>query len=142
VIDIADDRHPSVVSNLRLAVQMPNNLTGPQAQDPNGNTFATGYEAHYCSIPRRVNPDIVACSMIKSGLRVFDIRNPRAPREVAYFNMPVAGNSNAVSSVGFDEAHKQLWYSDSGSGFWAVQLQGVAAAAWRNSPGGVPSTAP
>ena len=39
--------------------------------------------------PTRVDPTIVACSMILSGLRVFDIRDPAHPREIAYFNAPV-----------------------------------------------------
>ena len=39
--------------------------------------------------PTRVDPGIVACSMILSGLRVFDIRDPAHPHEIAYFNAPV-----------------------------------------------------
>ena len=48
-----------------------------------------GYAGHYCNVPTRVDPAIVACSMILSGLRVFDIRDPYHPREIAYFNAPV-----------------------------------------------------
>ena len=40
--------------------------------DSTGNQ-AQGYAAHYCNIPTRVNPKIVACSFIASGLRLFDI---------------------------------------------------------------------
>ena len=36
-----------------------------------------GYAGHYCSVPTRRNPRIVACSMILSGLRLFDIRSLR-----------------------------------------------------------------
>ena len=46
----------------------------PGAIDP-----AQGYAAHYCTIPREVDPEIVACSFITSGLRVFDIRDPATP---------------------------------------------------------------
>ncbi|HZI36737.1 MAG TPA: hypothetical protein VFF24_00420 [Acidimicrobiia bacterium] len=35
-----------------------------------------------------MDPGIVACSFIASGLRVFDIRDPQHPREIAYFNPP------------------------------------------------------
>ena len=41
-------------------------------------------------MPTRVNnPKIAGCSMILSGLRLFDICDVEHPREVAYFNKPV-----------------------------------------------------
>ena len=54
-----------------------------------------GYAGHYCNVPTRVDPGIVACSMILSGLRVFDIRDPRHPREIAYFNAPIGAAPDA-----------------------------------------------
>ena len=48
-----------------------------------------GYAAHYCSMPTRTNPNLVACSMILSGLRIFDIRDLAHPKEVGYFNHPI-----------------------------------------------------
>jgi len=45
-----------------------------------------GYQGHYCSLPSRVDPNIIACSFIMSGLRVFNIVNPAKPVEIAYFN--------------------------------------------------------
>lgn len=44
------------------------------ANDPGAAFIGQGYAGH-CNIPTRVNPDVVACSMIVSGLRVFDIRD-------------------------------------------------------------------
>ena len=41
-----------------------------------------GYAGHYCSVPKRRAPNLVGCSMILSGLRVFDIRDVRNPKEV------------------------------------------------------------
>ena len=49
---------------------------------------AFNYAAHYCGVPRQVDPEIVACSFINSGLRVFNIQDPLHPREVAYFISP------------------------------------------------------
>src|SRR5439155_22551397 len=68
IIDIQDEKHPFVVSNLRLEVNK-----GGQTPDPSGGQPFQGYRGHYCSLPSRIDPNIVACSFIMSGLRVFDI---------------------------------------------------------------------
>jgi hypothetical protein len=130
IIDIRDETRPVVVSDLRLEVHEPENrdaIAGdPGAQNPTG-----GYAGHYCNIPTRVNPDIVACSMILSGLRIFDIRDPLRPREVAYYNAPVqprvitvpAPASNwAMSSPSFVPERKEIWYTDGYSGFYVVRV--------------------
>ncbi|MGH2684971.1 MAG: LVIVD repeat-containing protein, partial [Actinomycetota bacterium] len=84
IIDIEDETKPFVVSNLRLAVNK-----GGETEDPGDSGPFQGYQGHYCSLPSRVDPQIVACSFIMSGLRVFDISNPKQPREIAYFNKPL-----------------------------------------------------
>ncbi len=82
----------------------------------------------------------MACSFILSGLRVFDIRNPRMPVEVGYFNVPVTpmdDTANPVSRAGafamsgpaWDVEAGQVWYTDGNQGFRAVQLVGAARAA-------------
>ena len=90
IIDVEDPKHPSVVSNIRLAVHQPDVRTGAEIADPGAQSPVQGYAAHYCSTPTRKNPNLVACSMILSGLRVFDIRDVKHPKEVGYFNKPVA----------------------------------------------------
>ena len=90
------------------------------------------YSAHYCAIPREVDPEIAACSFINSGLRVFNIADPLHPREVAYFISPPkrAANGNpgdlALSQPAFDPAHRQVWYTDATSGFYSLQLDSSA----------------
>lgn len=130
IIDISDETKPKVISNLRLDVHNTENraeIAGdPGAQNPTG-----GYAGHYCNIPTRVNPTIVACSMILSGLRIFDIRDPANPVEVAYFNAPVkprvltlpAPASNwAMSSPAFVPERKEIWYTDGYQGFYVVKV--------------------
>jgi hypothetical protein len=136
IIDIADDRKPFVTSNIRLEVHVPANRTGtPQQTDPGApESPYGGYTAHYCSIPRRDNPGLAACSFIGSGLRIFDIRDPKRPREVGYFNMPASNGSHAMSAPAWDVEHDQVWYSDSNSGFYAVQLTNGISRALRTSP--------
>jgi hypothetical protein len=139
LIDVSNPREPRLVSNLRLKVNMP----GPHeaaSNDPSPlpPTTAFGYSAHYCAVPREVDPQIVACSFINSGLRVFDISHPRKPREVAYFIAPpkagivadlLPGNM-ALSQPAFDPRTRQVWYTDGGSGFYALRL---AKSVWPRS---------
>lgn len=126
IIDIENEKKPFVVSNLRLAVNK-----GAETEDPGDDQPFQGYQGHYCSLPSRVDPYVIACSFIMSGLRVFDIRNPAHPREVAYFNkplMPGAGSNPAkegafaMSAPAYDPATKDIWYTDGNSGFYVVRL--------------------
>ncbi len=122
IIDIANPSAPKVVSNIRLAVNTP---AGRAASigDPGASNPLQGYAGHYCAVPQEVDPGIVACSFILSGLRVFDIRDPLHPKEIAYFNMPPKGGASwNMSAPAFDVRHQQIWYADGFTGFWAVQL--------------------
>jgi hypothetical protein len=133
IIDIADEKKPRVVGDMRLEVHQPANFAA-LANDAGVNNPVQGYAGHYCNVPSRVDPGIVACSYILSGLRVFDIRDPQRPREIAYFNAPVdpriipAGGvspppSNwAMSSPSFVPERGEIWYTDGLSGFYAVRV--------------------
>ncbi|MDX6585790.1 MAG: hypothetical protein QOI31_263 [Solirubrobacterales bacterium] len=127
IINIEDETAPKVVSNLRLAVHQPENFAD-QAGDPGANIPLQSYAGHYCNVPQRKDPGIVACSMILSGLRVFDIRDPKHPKEIAYFNAPIKDrlileSSNwAMSSPAFDAENAEIWYSDGFQGFYTVKV--------------------
>jgi hypothetical protein len=79
--------------------------------------------------------------MIISGLRVFDIRDPENPKEIAYFNSPIPERSTpvfeasnwAMSSPSFVPERNEIWYSDGYSGFFAVRLTNDA---WPANSGG------
>ncbi len=138
IIDISDERRPKVVSRIRLEVhEKAAREDRSQQGDPQAKFGVQGYAAHYCSVPREVEPGIVACSMILSGLRVFDVRDPKHPREVAYFNQPNTTNEvpleqggYAMSAPAFAPERNEVWYSDGNSGFFDVQL---AKKAWNPS---------
>ena len=150
IIDISNEKAPKVISNMRLAVHQPENRAAI-AGDPGAFSPAQGYAGHYCSVPTQVDPGIVACSFIASGLRVFDIRDPYAPKELAYFlappgNMggspaPLERSNYAMSKPAFNVARGEIWYSDGNSGFYALK---VAKGVWPFEPAssavGLPST--
>ncbi|HEU4514843.1 MAG TPA: hypothetical protein VFR87_17165 [Nocardioidaceae bacterium] len=137
LIDIGDEKHPRVVSNIRLQVNQPWARRGPSRDDPGAQLPVQGYAGHYCSVPRAKDPGLVACSFIASGLRIFDIRDPEAPREVGYFNKPLApgvkdirSGAHAMSAPAWDIKRKQVWYTDGNSGFFAVRLTNGIAPRW------------
>lgn len=128
IIDIGDETKPVVISDLRLEVHQPENFA-LQANDPGASNPIQGYAGHYCNVPKRTDPGIVACSMILSGLRIFDIRDPFHPREVAYFNpppkelsTPASQASYAMSSPSFVPERREIWYTDGNSGFYVVRV--------------------
>jgi len=127
IIDVQDPKQPSLTSNIRLQVHDAKNRAAVAGDPGAGSAPFGGVAGHYCSVPRRDNPGLVACSFITSGLRIFDIRDPKHPYEVGYFNMPTSAGSHAMSAPAWDLVHDQIWYSDANSGFYAVQLtNGIA----------------
>ena len=134
IIDIADPTKPRVVSNLRLEVHQPENRDR-LADDPGASSPTQGYAGHYCNVPSRTDPGIVACSFINSGLRVFDITNPRKPVEIAYFVPPLepGDSSYAMASPTFAPERNEVWYSDANHGFFALRLTNKV---WPSGRGG------
>ncbi|MEA2492581.1 MAG: hypothetical protein QOJ29_492 [Thermoleophilaceae bacterium] len=133
ILDISDERKPKIVSNLRLQVNQPKEHAeaggdpGASGQIQGG---AQGYAAHYCNVPTRVNPQLVACSFIASGLRVFNIADVTKPREIAYFVAPTQAKPEnggqasdfSMSMPAFVPERKEIWFTDGTSGFYALQL--------------------
>ena len=122
IIDVTDPESPALVSDIRLEVHQAANRTADVLSDPGSALPIGGYSAHYCSVPTREAPNLAACSMIGSGLRIFDISDVEHPREVAYFNAPAKGGASALSQPAWDIEGDAVWYTDGTSGFHAVRL--------------------
>jgi hypothetical protein len=129
IIDISDEKKPHVVAQLRLQVNQPKDHADASG-DPGANNPAQGYAAHYCNIPTRVDPKVVACSFIASGLRVFDISKITAPKEIAYFVAPPTARlenggqaSNfAMSQPTFAPDRREIWFTEGETGFYALRV--------------------
>jgi len=144
IIDIADEKKPVIVSNLRLQINQPaehKQYGGDPGADGSTNGGAQGYAAHYCNIPTRVDPKLVACSFIASGLRLFDISDLAHPREVGYFVAPTqarfenGGDASdfSMSMPAFVPERHEIWFTDGTSGFYALH---VADQAWPTAKSG------
>jgi hypothetical protein len=133
IIDISNEGAPRIVSNLRLQVDQPKEHA-EAGGDPGANGQIhggpQGYAAHYCNIPTRVNPKLVACSFIASGLRVFNIADVTKPREVAYFVAPTKAKAEnggqasdfSMSMPAFEPKRHEVWFTDGPTGFYALKL--------------------
>lgn len=140
LIDISNERKPIVVSKLKLAIQMPQ---AESLRAKSAGTGSFGYDAHYCDVDSQTNPTAVACGYFESGVRVFDIRNPLLPREIAYFNPPaqvgkaakLLGSEHASGVIAEDDltadwcsspprfvGKNQLWVTCQDNGFMVLRF--------------------
>jgi len=143
IVDIADERRPQVVSKIFNEVTLPENCAAVSADSAafptngltKGDVFGIVgsrvflYDSHYCSTDRTHDPTIAACASFGSGIRVYDIRNPRAPKEIAYFNpgttdSPAGAVANAtVARPVIRSDLAQIWFADIAKGFHVVQFR-------------------
>jgi hypothetical protein len=143
IVDISDERNPKVVSKIFNEVTLPENCAAVSADSASfpANGLTKGdifgivgsrvflYDSHYCSTDRTHDPTIAACASFGSGIRVYDIRDPRAPREIAYFNpgttdSPAGAVANAtVARPVIRTDLRQIWFADIAKGFHVVQFR-------------------
>ncbi len=129
IIDIGDERRPRVIANLRLQVNQPADHKAASG-DPGALSPVQGYAGHYCDVATPVDPKLVACSFIVSGLRVFDISKLTQPKEIAYHVAPTRPrfengymqSAYAMSKPSFAPERREVWYSDGATGFNVVRL--------------------
>jgi hypothetical protein len=129
IIDISDETKPFIVSNLRLQIDQPAEHAASTG-DPGASGSPQGYAAHYCNVPTEVDPKIVACSFIASGLRLFDISDLLHPREIGYYVAPPAPRSEnaymasdfAMSKPAFAPERREVWWTDGTSGFYVLRV--------------------
>jgi hypothetical protein len=84
IIDIKNETKPKIVSRLALEIHNPANCA-KVLPDVVGLSIFT-YGSHYCSVDNKHHATTLACGYFNAGIRVFDIRNPSRPKEIAYYN--------------------------------------------------------
>ena len=108
IIDISDERNPKIISKLMLQVDDPANCDRVVGDFPPDTTELEfyGYSSHYCGVDKRENPKLLACGYLGAGLRVFDIRDPYHPKEIAYYKPPARRKAFLPGSA--------IWFDYSG----------------------------
>ena len=88
IVDISDEKKPTLTANVMLQVHDPKYcvITLSEATNPG---FV--YDSHYCNVDNQHDARLLACGYFEAGIRVFDIRDPYSPKEVAYYKPPAQG---------------------------------------------------
>lgn len=142
MVDIADERRPKIVARFLNEVADPRNceqVIGDVQTTTRGAARADltypvvapalfQYDDHYCTPDRLRDPTILACAQIMSGLRVYDIRDPQRPKEIAYYNPGTVAADDPT--VDWALAHPvvrrdlgQIWFVTTFGGFFAVEFE-------------------
>lgn len=152
ILDLADLTKPKVVAKLMLEIHDPDNC----AMTVSDGTNLFGYDSHYCTVDNIEEATMVACGHIESGLRIFDIRDPYLPRELAYYNPPAkpgyqagsnfnsAGTCSTVdwstSRPRFRLDRNEIWFTSQCNGFQIVKFTKPLAELLGAGPAVVPGT--
>lgn len=125
IVDVTDERNPVQVAEVPLAVNSIENCATYRADSEASNLLL--YMSHYVSVDDPSDASLAFFTWYSSGLRVFDIRDPRNPVEVAYLNPAVGAGSSAShdSSTTYTRylpRTGQVWFGSSVGGFHVAEL--------------------
>lgn len=135
---MGDETNPQLINKIRLEVNDPRNCAQIEADVDTAGFGGFLYDVHMCSVDDRDNATTLACGYFKSGIRVYDIRDPRNIKEIAYFIPPAKGAAPAwCAALPFLEAGTGMlysWCADAGvlalkfgTGVWPFQNSGTPA---------------
>ncbi|HVE68098.1 MAG TPA: hypothetical protein VNB64_05905 [Solirubrobacteraceae bacterium] len=133
-VDMSDERRPRAVSEIKLEVNEQANCEQTGADN-------AVYSIHYSGVDSFERTTRLFYTYYTGGLRVFDVRDPANPREIAYYHPPPpqstvhrptsngrAGDSHtpgwdsATSDVRYVPNKRQLWFVSIAGGFQVLQL--------------------
>jgi hypothetical protein len=112
ISDVTQPAQARNVSMLTLAINAPEFC---DARKASGNDPWLAYHL----IDNPLEAKFAAVNFGSAGLRIFDIRQPASPREIAYFNH----GSPVHAGVGYFDAARGLIYASGGNGLWVLQIE-------------------
>ncbi|MHB8463719.1 MAG: LVIVD repeat-containing protein [Acidimicrobiales bacterium] len=125
--NIQDPANPVLVSQMGLQINEAQNCPAQLNSKVNDSV-------HYHDVDDPTDTTFVMASMWNAGIRLFDVRDPTKPTEVAYFN---PADVDPTSSVKIDHAwghiryiaaKNEIWFATADGGFWVVRMEGKVRA--------------
>ncbi|MDE2303663.1 MAG: hypothetical protein KGK11_14000 [Sphingomonadales bacterium] len=121
IVNIADERHPVIDGEIRLAMNHKENCpewsaaekaSGGITPDPGTATI------HFNDVDSATDTHLGLINFLWAGLRIFDIRDPAKAHEVAYFKPGdgCGGHVRYLPKTG------DIWLACQASGFWVLRL--------------------
>ena len=121
--NIDDPKKPKTVAQMGLEINEPQNCAAQVADGENDSV-------HYHDVDSTMNTHFVMASMWNAGIRIFDVRDPIKPTEVAYFNpADVAGPGQgtqldqAWGHIRYDQSRGEIWFATASGGFFVVRIE-------------------
>jgi hypothetical protein len=120
--DISDPAHPRTTVQFGLEINQPKNCRRQLDARENDSV-------HYHDVDNPDDTTFVMASMWNAGVRIFDIRHPKRPVEVAYFNpgdvdpSPAVKLDHAWGHVRWLPDRQQIWFATADGGFWVTRLE-------------------
>jgi len=146
IIDLSDEMTPRTASTLMLEADAPANCT----QVVHDSKEYGAYGSYACIVDNPENGRLLACASWQSGLRVFDIRDPVHPKEVAYYK-PSARRSEVrpgsllaldphsdrttdpvITFPRFRKGGTEIWLTSVQNGFQVLRFEAPFVAAHRD----------
>jgi hypothetical protein len=112
ITDVSDPTKPRNLSRLEIAINNPEHC---EARKASGHDPSVAYHM----IDNAPDARFAAVNFGSAGLRIFDIRDPARPYEIAYFNH----GPMVHGGVGYYDAARGLIYAAGGTGFWVLELE-------------------
>lgn len=117
IFDIRDELNPKLVARVKTEAQDPTNCQA--AAQASGGTSGFGVGTHYCNVDRLDDPRVLACGNWDGGLRVYDIRDPWRPRELAYFDTKTANMPGLARIL---PERQQIWIAVTPGTFYVLKV--------------------
>jgi hypothetical protein len=137
IIDISDEKSPKIASKLMLEVSSPAQCTKNRL-DP---VVGYGYGSTACDVDDPAKAKLLTCAYWEGGVRVFDVRNPALPVEIAYYKPPAVrterraavphleflpgGKDHTADPVmvpKFRRGGREIWFNSYDNGFQVVRF--------------------